>query len=235
MNRDLPKARPLAIRLAAAVLVAGAFAGCEPGPALSSDEATPAVIDAVDDGFYGRLIDPPLRPPRVVLRDTEGRTVDLSRPAPGAATVLFFGFTHCDDVCPTTIADLAFARRSLPPALNDRVIVLFVTVDPDRDTPAVLKTWLRQFDSDFIGLRGPTGVVHQAERSLYLPESSPAAPTRSPSPPADHHRARPAEEGYSVDHAGSVYVFGPGDTSLLYTGGTTPKQYADDLHRLLTT
>lgn len=223
MNRVMPKGWALSTLTAAAVLVSGALAGCGSGTAPSSQE-TPAVVEAVDDGFHGRLVDPPLRPPRVVLRDAAGRAVDLSRPAPTAATVLFFGFTHCDDVCPTTIADLAVARRSLPPALADRVVVLFVTFDPDRDTPAVLQAWLRQFDSDFVGLRGPTEAVHQAERSLYLPESSPAGPTATPRP-TGHHPQGQADEEYPVDHAGSVWVFGPGDTTLLYTGGATPQQY----------
>ena len=227
------KAWSLTARTVAAVLVAASLAGCGAGTAPPTNDEPAAVVDVVDDGFHGSLIDPPLHPPRVVLRDTRGGAVDLSRLDPHQATALYFGFTHCDDVCPTTMADLAVARRILPPALADRVVVLFVTVDPGRDTPAVLQQWLGRFDSDFIGLRGPAEAVHQAERSLYLPESSRGSPT--PPEPAGHHSQEAAGEDYQVDHAGSVYVFGPGDTTLLYTGGTTPQQYADDLRRLLTT
>jgi protein SCO1/2 len=234
VNRFTSKAWSLTGGLiAAAVLVAASLTGCGSDTATPTNDEPPAVVDVADDGFYGTLVDPPLHPPRVVLRDTRGAAVDLSRPGPDKATVLFFGFTHCDDVCPTTMADLAVARHLLPPALADRVVVWYVTVDPDRDTPAVLQQWLARFDPDFTGLRGPAETVHHAERSLYLPESSPASPT--PPQPADHHSQETAGEDYQVDHAGSVYVFGPGDTTLLYSGGTTPQQYADDLHRILTT
>ena len=233
MNPSMLKVWSLTARTVAAVLVAAALASCGGGTAPPTRDEPPAIVDVVDDGFHGTLVDPPLRPPRVVLRDTRGGAVGLSRLDPDKATVLYFGFTHCDDVCPTTMADLAVARRILPPALADQVVVLFVTVDPGRDTPAVLQQWLGHFDSDFIGLRGPAAAVHQAERSLYLPESSPGSPTTPQ--PAGHHSQEAADEDYQVDHAGSVYVFGPGGTTVLYTGGTTPQQYADDLRRLLTT
>ena len=172
------------IRLAAAVL-AGLLLGATGLTACSGqDQArseSPVAVVEANNGFNGTLIDPPLRPANVVLKDTHGTQFNLARLAPDKVTALFFGFTNCDDVCPTTMADLASARRSLPPSLAGKVTVLFVTVDPHRDTPPVLERWLGQFDPDFIGLRGPTDLIHQAERSLYLPESGDA------SPPADHH------------------------------------------------
>jgi protein SCO1/2 len=97
----------------------------------------------------------------------------------------------------------------------------------------VLERWLGRFDPDFIGLRGPIELVHQAEQSLYAPESG------DESPPAGHHtgdhgHSSKAGADYEVSHSGSVYVFGPGDKLLLYTGGTSPEEYAKDFTRLLT-
>lgn len=193
-----------------------------------------AVVEADKDGFNGTLIDPPLRSASVVLTDTGGAQFNLAQPAPDRVTALFFGFTNCDDVCPTTMADLATARRSLPPALAKKVSVVFVTVDPKRDTPAVLDEWLGRFDPDFIGLTGPLEQVHRLERSLYLPESgeSPAAEHQDS---GDQHESGVDETDYEVDHSGSVYLFGPGDKLVLHSGGTTPQQYADDFAHLLKT
>jgi protein SCO1 len=225
--------RLVAVALTAFLVVATGLSACG---AKSQDarKANPPASTAAGVGFNGTLIDPPLHPANVVLKDTQGTPFSLARLAPDKVTALFFGFTNCDDVCPTTMADLASARRSLQPTKAEKVIVLFVTVDPRRDTPPVLERWLGQFDPDFIGLRGPTDLVHQAERSLYLPESG------DESPPADHHMRGHDESSkhasdYEVDHSGSVFVFGPGDKLVLYTGGTTPREYAEDFTRLLMT
>ena len=215
-----------------AAALAVALAGVAGITACARTETPVAAVRASDDGFNGTVVDPPLRPANVVLTDTDGARFDLGQPPPGKVTALFFGFTNCADVCPTTMADLAVARRSLPSALAQKVSVVFVTVDPKRDTPAALEQWLGRFDPDFTGLRGPTDLVHRAERSLYLPESGDES-----LPKADHpsgHDA-PTNNGkdYEVDHAGSVYLFGPGDKMVLHSGGTTPQQYAEDFTHLL--
>lgn len=198
-------------------------------------ESPAAVVEADNDGFNGTLIDPPLRPASVVLTDTRGAQFTPARPAPDKVTALFFGFTNCDDVCPTTMADLAAGRRALPPALAEKVTVVFVTVDPKRDTPAVLEKWLGRFDRDFIGLTGPLEHIHQLERSLYLPESGKESPTAEHQHTSDDHERAKDEADYQVDHSGSVYLFGPGDKLVLHSGGTTPQQYTDDFTRLLKT
>ena len=103
---------------------------------------------------------------------------------------------------------------------------------PSETLPQALEKWLGRFDQDFIGLRGPTDLVHQVERSLYLPGSGGES-----SSTADHtsEHAESAEDGldYEVDQSGSVYVFGPGDKMVLHSGGTTPQQYAEDFTHLL--
>ena len=197
--------------------------------------AAPATVTTGDDGYAGTLVaDPPMRPADVVLRDGLGAPHPLDRVGGDGVTALFFGFTHCDDVCPTTMADLAAARRALPTALAQRVEVAFVTVDPRRDTAPVLDRWLGRFDPSFVGLRGPMAQVHQLEDSLYAAQSAVEEPTGGPG----HHHGDSdggsgGADGYEVSHSGSVYVFGPGGRSLVYTGGTTPAEYAADFTRLL--
>lgn len=199
-----------------------------------------AVVEKDKDGLNGTMVDPPLKLADVTLRDTNGKTTRLADFEPNKATALFFGFTNCDDVCPTTMADLAAARRALPADLADRVEVVFVSVDPGRDTPAVLRTWLDQFDTTTVGLRGPTTLVNRAEKSLYADQSTKAKGDSTASPQADGHQhehaadSSPKPEGdYEVNHSGSVYVFGPNGETVLYSGGTTPDQYAADFKRLL--
>jgi len=234
------KPRRLLEPLTATLLAASVLAAC--GTAAPNDQTTgaAALVERDKDGLNGTLVDPPLRLAGVTLRDTGGNRVRLNELVPSKATVLFFGFTHCDDVCPTTMADLASARRALPPALANRVHVVFVTVDPRRDTPSVLRTWLDQFDTQTIGLRGPTALVNQAERSLYADQSTKVQAEPSAQAQADghHHEHAPGSSAtsgtdYQMNHSGSVYVFGPDGETVLYSGGTTVGQYAADLTRLL--
>lgn len=194
---------------------------------------SPVILHTKGDGYAGTLVkDPPLRPAAVTLTDTHGRPYQLARRPAGNVTVLYFGFTHCDDVCPTTMADLAAARRALTQVAAKRVDVVFVTVDPNRDRPRLLRSWLDRFDADITGLRAPMTVVHRAERSLYADQSAIDRSTTG------HHReghgtTSTTHDGYEVSHSGSVYVFGPANRTLLYSGGTTVDQYATDFRRLL--
>ena len=218
-------------RSASVMLTATLLGGCAGGDTRTGAPA--AVVHGRDDGYTGTLVaDPSLRPARVTLHDTAGRRWEAARLGRDTVTALFFGFTHCDDVCPTTMADLAAARRSLPPELAARVQVVFVTVDPRRDTPTVLHLWLDRFDEDFVGLRGPVRSVHRLEDSLY------AAPSAKEHVVGDHAHSDPAGESpehgsYEVSHTGSVYLFAPGGLSVVHTGGTTVAGYAADLTRMV--
>jgi cytochrome oxidase Cu insertion factor (SCO1/SenC/PrrC family) len=144
------------------------------------------------------------------------------------------------------MAGLAAARRSLPPALADKVTAVLVTVDPLRDTPPVLERWLGQFDPDFIGLHAPTELVNQAERSLYPPESGEeSAPAADPGTGGHHESSPSATTPVVMRRHRSLRlttrcpnparsVFCPGDKLLLYAGGTPAQEYAEDFTRLLT-
>jgi protein SCO1/2 len=116
--------------------------------------------------------DPPAIPayplPSVPLVSTTGATVTLSQSAIGMATVLYFGYTHCPDVCPTTMADLSAALRGLPAAVQSKTEVVFVTSDPVRDTGPAIDEWLGQFHFPVktVGLRGTVTQVDAAGKQV---------------------------------------------------------------------
>lgn len=148
-------------------------------------------------------------------------------------TVLFFGYTHCPDFCPTTAADLAAARRQLPTDLREHVTVVFVTEDPDRDTPHALRRWLGRFDPSFVGLIGgnPTSaaMINELYSSATARVADPEKPIRHPVSTHQHQ-----EHGhYGIEHSSIVYVFAPQGRSLIYSGGATSLDYASDFATLL--
>jgi protein SCO1/2 len=192
------------------VLLAGC--GGRPGPV--------AQVAADPSGYSGTLLTPAEPRPELTLPDTGLARFDLGHRPAGELTVLFFGYTHCPDVCPTTMADLAAAVRALRPSIRARVKVVFVTEDPRRDTAPVVRAWLDRFDPSFIGLLGGSTTTSYVLRQLHLPQTVLAS-------------AAPASTaGYAVSHSGVVYVFADRGGTLVYTGGTTPSQYAADLTRL---
>ena len=161
-----------------ALLVAGALAlsGCS-DPA-AGDEGhdhaeAPAVVEAPEDRYAGLDLAEPYRRPAFTLTDTTGATYDFKAATGGRPTLLFFGYTNCPDVCPTTMADVAVALRGLDPALAAEVQVVFVTTDPAFDTPEVLGEYLDRFDTDlptaFVGLTGGQDVIDQAQLAAGVP------------------------------------------------------------------
>jgi protein SCO1/2 len=209
-------ARPglLVTVLAATAVVTACGGGDRSAPASLAD------VSNDSSGFTGTLLRPPVPRPALVLPDTSSRTFDLRSRPRNELTVLFFGYTNCPDVCPTTMADLAAATRALPGAVRARTTVVFVTEDPKRDTPTVVRAWLDRFDRHFTGLIGGGASTSSVLSQLHLPATALRSPTDD----------RPEAPG-SVEHSGIVYVFGATAT-LLYTGGATPGQYARDLTRL---
>lgn len=192
-----------------------------------------AVTDLNPDLLHGTVVDPLARPAQA-LRDTSGRPYSLADRPEDELTVLFFGYTHCPDVCPTTMADLAAARAQLPDDLRDRVEVVFVTEDPKRDTNPALRRWLDRYDPSFVGLRGGNAASRALLDELYLPRTKldpePEKAIRHPGSDDGHHH----DHGrYGIDHASVVYAFGPGGNTVIYTSGAKPSEYAADFTRLL--
>jgi len=117
-----------------------------------------------DDDTYAGYNGTPLRPPKVAadfaLTDGSGRA---ARVLDGTKTLefLFFGYTHCPDECPLALASLGRAYRSLPPAQRAHLRVVFVTVDPAHDTPAVVQRYVAGFDPHFVGLTGTSATLRR--------------------------------------------------------------------------
>lgn len=151
------------------------------------------------------------------LIDHEGRRL-ASAEFRGKAVVVFFGYTHCPDICPTALATLQETMRLLGPEA-DRVQVLFVTVDPERDTQDVLKAYVPWFDARFLGLRGdPQATLTAAQefRVFYAKVKGNSA------------------LDYSIDHSATSYAFDPqGRLRLLIRHGEAPQNVADDVRRLI--
>jgi len=153
----------------------------------------------------------------LALTDPDGRRRSLAE-FKGQVVVVFFGFTHCPDVCPTTMAELALVKRQLG-ADGQRLQAVFVTVDPERDTPELLKAYVTNFDPGFVALRG-------------TPEETAAA--------AKHFKVFYAkvpgktEGSYTVDHTAGAYVFDPQGRVRLFTRhGTGADALLHDIRILL--
>ena len=133
----------------------------------------PATVEGPDDVYAGFDLAEPYRRPSFTLTDATGAAYDFKAQTAGRPTLLFFGYTNCPDICPTTMADVAVALRSVDPAVAEQVQVVFVTTDPDTDTPAVLGEYLGRFDADlpvgFVGLTGEQGAIEQAQLAAGVP------------------------------------------------------------------
>jgi protein SCO1/2 len=230
----MPRLTVVATAAIALSLVVSACANSGGGASTTRNNEPPVVVtDKSGSGLHGTLVDPPLPRPSQTLRDTSGRAFSLADRPADELTVLFFGYTHCPDVCPTTMADLASARAQLPAPLRNRVTVVFVTEDPERDIPRSLRLWLDGFDPSFVGLRGGNGATEAMLEQLYLPGTErrehPKDPIRHPGSGRKHHQ----HGDYAVEHAGVVYAFGPRASTVLYSGGIKPSEYAADFTKLL--
>ncbi|MEZ5184815.1 MAG: SCO family protein [Candidatus Nanopelagicales bacterium] len=171
-------------------------------------------------GFMGTTLDQPLPKPDVTLTDTDGKSFNVAKDTKGRVTALYIGYTHCPDVCPTTMADLSVAMGSLPPDQAKDVDVVFITTDPDRDTPKVIRKWLNSFSWDrLIGLTGEYSDIQAAAKSVGVFLDP---PVKNP------------DGTITVEHGAQVILFGKDDTSdLIFTSGFEPSDVAHDLQRLL--
>lgn len=154
---------------------------------------------------------------RLALRDHNGKPATLAD-FKGKAVTVFFGYTHCPDVCPTTMSDLKAAMRLLGPQAA-RVQVLFVSVDPERDTPEILGKYVPYFDPSFLGLTGTPEEIAETAREFKVFYSK---------------HAESGASGYLVDHTAGTYVYDPqGRIRLFWPYGFPAADMAHDLGQLL--
>ena len=201
--------------LAAAIGVwgcdAGSANGADDGPVPPVARAVPA-LGGTEMPAAGTAAD-------FTLTDTQGRPYDFLEETRGSVALLFFGFTNCPDVCPVHMGILAAVLDQLPSRISRQVTVVFVTVDPDRDTPERVREWLDGFDRDFVGLIGDADRVHDIQVGLGLP---PAV-------------VRKDDDGIAeVGHASHVMVFSrERDRRWVYPFGTRQGRWARDIPLLV--
>jgi protein SCO1/2 len=179
----------------------------------------PAPAAGAEAAYRGGLVSPPLPKPKFTLTDTSGAPFDFASKTQGYVTLLFFGYTHCPDMCPIQMFVIEQALKKLPDQTANQFKIVFVTTDPDRDTPAVLRAWLDHFDKRFIGLTGSQSAIDAAQISANLE-------------PAKKSAVRP-DGAYEVGHAAFVLAYTRDDLAhLIYPVGVKEEDVAHDLQYL---
>jgi protein SCO1/2 len=167
--------------------------------------------------FNGTVIEPPLALPDFELTATNGQPFHLSD-VEGDFALIYFGYTFCPDVCPLTLADVKEALADLKG--RERVHVIFISVDPERDTPEVLQNYVNAFDPTFIGLTDDFAKTQEVMKAYGAFAEKEEAPNSA--------------AGYLVSHTARLYLVNPRrELILTYTFGFEPKDLRQDLTYLL--
>ncbi|NEB04561.1 SCO family protein [Streptomyces sp. SID13726] len=207
---------------AAAALVAAAtltLSACGSG----DDSTSPVSVVSEEAGSEkaATVLDQPFEKPDLVLTDTKGEKYDLRAATKGKPTLIYFGYTHCPDICPLTMNNIAVAKKQLPKAEQDELRVVFVTTDPARDTPAELGKWLKGIDTQFVGLTGDFATIQASARTLGIS----IEPT---------HKDKKTGKTVSV-HGTQVVAFSPktDEGYVLYGEDATVDDYTKDLPKII--
>jgi protein SCO1/2 len=196
------------------------LAGCGSGSTGAGDEGLVTDVKVQDDdGLNGIALPKPYETAGLALTATDGSSYRLAEDTGKPLTLVFFGYTHCPDICQVVMADLASALTRLEPDERDQVGMVFVTTDPARDDAATLRAYLDRFDPAFEGLTGPLPRIVELGDSLGV---------------AIEKGARLPSGGYEVSHGTNVVGLLPDGTGpVVWTQGTSPAQIADDIHVVL--
>jgi protein SCO1/2 len=186
-------------------------------PRLTSGDEAQATVDVERK----QVLDPPKELADFTLTGQDGQPLSLSD-LRGKPTLLFFGFTHCPDICPTTLAQFRQVKRDLGERGSD-VNFVFISVDGSRDTPEVVKAYVDQFDPEFVGLTGTEDKVRAIGGDYFVffnraqPEGTPSA------------------AGYSVDHTTYTYLIdAEGSLRVIYPFQAPREMVVEDIEGLLT-
>jgi protein SCO1 len=162
--------------------------------------------------YHGGMVTPPLPKPNFILTDTSGAPFDFRAKTEGYTTLLFFGYTHCPDICPMHMSFLGSALKRLPKDVLSRYKIVFVTTDPERDNPRELRVWLDQFGKDFVGLTGNKAEIQAAQAAANVPIAK-GAP--------------------SYDHSAFVLAYTKDNLAhVIYPAGITQSDWLNDLPQL---
>ncbi|AXE27102.1 SCO family protein [Streptomyces globosus] len=207
-------------RVTAAALAAAAaltLSACGGEPTARTDAVTQ--ISGQAKTGTATVLDRPFDKPELVLTDTTGKPWNLREQTKGKPTLIYFGYTNCPDVCPLTMSNIAVARKALPQADQENLRVVFVTTDPERDTPESLGAWLKAQDPSFVGLTGDFATIQAAARTLGIGIDP----------------AKKESDGSVVSmHGAQVIAFSPktDEGYLLYGENTTVDTYTADLPKI---
>ncbi|CAM5441534.1 SCO family protein [Streptomyces griseorubiginosus] len=207
---------------AAAGLIAAAtltLSACGSG----DDSSSPVSVVSEESGANkaATVLDQPFEKPDLVLTDTKGQKYDLRAATKGRPTLIYFGYTHCPDICPLTMNNIAVAKKQLPKSEQDKLSVVFVTTDPARDTPSELGKWLKGIDPQFVGLTGDFATIQAGARTLGIS----IEPT---------HKDKKTGKTVSV-HGTQVVAFSPKTNAgyVLYGEDATVDDYTKDLPKII--
>jgi len=192
--------RRFVLRAGAAAVAAAMLAACQKKPSFNSTDVSGSDLgtDLSLTDFNGQ--------PRT-LQDFKGKVL-----------VVFFGFVQCPDVCPTTLAEFVQVKSSLGKD-GDKVQVAFVTVDPERDTPEILRAYVTQFEPSFLGLRGDADATARVAKSFKVFYAK--VPGKEPG-------------SYTMDHTAGVYIYDPeGHLRLFARHNAGVDALAGDIRQLL--
>ncbi|MDQ1017972.1 SCO family protein [Streptomyces afghaniensis] len=205
---------------AAALLAAASLTLTACGSGNDSDKPVAVVSEQAGSDKAATVLDKPFEKPDLVLTDTQGKKYDLRKETEGKPTLLYFGYTHCPDVCPSTMSNIAVAKKQLPKAEQNDLRVVFVTTDPDRDKPAELGKWLKGIDPRFIGLTGDFPTIQAGALTLGI----------SIDPPHKDKNGKIISE-----HGTQVIAFSPKTDGgyVLYGDDATVDDYTKDLPKIV--
>ncbi|WP_326753769.1 SCO family protein [Streptomyces hirsutus] len=208
--------------LTAAALLAAATLTLSACGSSDGDSGEPIAVVSEEAGAEkaATALDNPFEKPDLVLTDTQGKKYDFRAETAGKPTLIYFGYTHCPDVCPLTMNNLAVAKKQLPQDQQDELRIVFVTTDPERDTSAALGKWLKGIDSQVVGLTGDFDTVQAGARTLGISINAP----------------RKDDKGQVVsDHGTQVIAFSPKTDGgyLLYGEDATVEDYTADLPKII--
>lgn len=201
------------------MLAAVTLTGCAGGAPASQSPVADVSIPPDPDGLAGIVLPRPFRVPQTSLVGTTGERFDLAAETRRPLTLVFFGYTHCPDVCQLVMANIASALVRLDERQRARVAMVFVTTDPARDTPRRLRDYLGRFDPEFQGVTGDLAAIVRLAETVNVPIEK-------------GHRL--ASGGYDVTHGTDVLGVLPDDrVPVLWTQGAGPEALADDITRIL--
>ncbi|WP_375482414.1 SCO family protein [uncultured Jatrophihabitans sp.] len=162
----------LALLLVLGLVVAGCSSSGSGGSGAKSAQASQLNDQSGSGKYQGFGLTPAQPRPSFTLTDTAGKPFAFGTATRGRPTLLFFGYTNCPDVCPTTLADASMALKKVPAAVAKKTMVVFVSTDVKRDTGPVIAQWLGNFDrgskATFVGLRGTQQQVDAAQASAHI-------------------------------------------------------------------